>query len=978
LWSNGQTTNPAIGLTSGVYTVTVTSNGGCTATATVSVVNSPPIAAPIIQGSHAKCVAGIYSVSNSYVGTPVTIAWSYQLLPSTTLIPQGTGTIVNFSPVLFNSAPNNVNIYCVVTNTTTGCTSSSSITLYPCCSGTFNFSNQTSSAISSNIFSTGIGQTVFINGTFTVNSNFTFYHANVVLGPDARIIVQGNNQLHIIDGSHLYSCNGDYMWDGIFVGSANAVNQGFVEVLGSTIEDGLNAIVSTNGGRLKLTGSTFNKNFKHVVINNYAGLSSFCDIKSTTFKCNSSGGTPAVLIKPYLNFKSYVGVEINNASLVRIEEAPVTGGGPPIVPTTNLFENLDYGIKATNSSFEVYLSRFKNINSNNSSAPIRTCGTAIYAEGMPKPNTAYYNTIIGAQVTPVITINNTETYPNEFINCNNGINLNNNMAGTIAYNTFYDIAGAGINLSNATGIDYNVHDNALSYFNIGIQGTNLYSMALLNFSKNELANSNNYGIKFNNASLNQNNLLLFNNSISNCRIGTYATNIDGLLIDGNVTEKSLIAFNSSLTLNNDYYGIWLQYCPNARVNYVDVNNKISFGPPPNIKKTQGVTIENSSGAIISQCKMENLGSAIRLKNTCLANELHCNKMDNCLRGVNLDFANFGANPTQGVIGTGNAGIPWDNQWLNMTPTYIRVNGTITAFNKINWLFKGIASTQAYNPGNGNVLNPFSNQTGNNACLPLLPAHENEYQDEVIDDVVDATAGGGQTYEEQYYDDEYAYRKLNEDSTLLNPADSAYQLRLQFYTAQSQTAIGKFYRIKSYIDAGAIDTAIASLATINASNAVEQNIYNTFYIYLTTYATGVLPDSMQLATLENIATQHVMSGGPGVYNARAMINWEQDDAGGALRLQSTSEIVSEVNINEHPKFYPNPASTTIYLPYSINQFETVSVEVYNFMGSRLNSQNFSQDQIIAIDLTTESNGFYFAKVYLNNKIWFCNMIIVAKK
>lgn len=990
LWTTGATTNSIFVNSSGTYTVTVTHATGCTATVS-AVVALPNILNVSFTGSHAKCIAGNYTVNSSYA-YPVTYSWFYQLSSSATLTPYG-GSLAtqNFPSALFASASGNVNLYAVVTNNTTGCTASSSLTLYPCCSSStpnYNITNTTSSAVTtaigSNIMSTSVGQTIAINGTFTINNNFTFNHANVTLGPDARIVVQGNNELHILDGSHLHSCNGDYMWDGIYVGVAGTANQGLVENR-ALIEDALNSIVSTNGGRLKLIGATFNKNFKHVIIKDYAGSSTFCDITNSSFKCNTIAGAPDVLIKPYLNFKSYVGIEITNVTFVKFGDNSLTGLGQPL-PMQIFFKNLDYGIKTQNSSIEVYLCSFENINLVNSYNPIRTCGTAIFAEGRAKNPSPYYYTTIGSKNYYLLTMDY-YTYPNEFIDCKNGINLNNNMAGTIAYNTFSNLvntnyAAIDISLSNASDRDYYVHDNILSNFSTGIIGSNLYSMTSLRIEKNILTGATSpfttiYGICFNNASLNKNKLYLFNNTITDCRIGTYASNVDGLVMDGKITEKNMITFAAPPTTTNNHYGVWLQYCPNARINYAEIN-KTSSGAASGLTSMQGITIENSNAAIINQCKLVNMGSGIRIKNSSISTELHCNKMDNCLRGVNLESANLGAKPIQGVLATNT---PWDNQWVNMPILGNRVKGTISSssptINPIKWLHKSGVGSQPYYPGNlPNVITPQGNQTGINYCVPLLAADENQYKEEGVDGVVDDSTGSSQTDEEQYYQDEYAFDNLANDSTFFNPADSAYQLRLQYYNAQAQTAIGKFYRVKLLIDSGAVDSALTYLNTITTANAVELNIFTTLHIYLTTYAMGLEPDSVQITTLQNIAALHVMSGGPGVYNARAMLGWEQDDAGVALRSGFSFEQNANTE-NAHPNFYPNPTKNIISLDYFILSNELITVCILDVYGRILNQRDFKEDELISVDLTPINNGTYLIKLKRNGVDWFANKIIVIK-
>ncbi|MBL7927087.1 MAG: T9SS type A sorting domain-containing protein [Bacteroidia bacterium] len=58
LWSTGQTTKVATGLVAGTYTVTVTSNSGCTASGSVTVLQSSPVIATVTSQSNVSCFGG--------------------------------------------------------------------------------------------------------------------------------------------------------------------------------------------------------------------------------------------------------------------------------------------------------------------------------------------------------------------------------------------------------------------------------------------------------------------------------------------------------------------------------------------------------------------------------------------------------------------------------------------------------------------------------------------------------------------------------------------------------------------------------------------------------------------------------------------------------------------------------------------------------------------------------------------------------
>jgi alpha-tubulin suppressor-like RCC1 family protein len=124
-----------------------------------------------------------------------------------------------------------------------------------------------------------------IFGTVTLNGGTHYFNGcNVVMGKDAKIIVNYPATLRIYGVSHLYAC-GD-MWDGIEVN-----NRGHVRVYGnSTIEDAEIALDIEDGAYYYIYQANFNKNYRHISITDPAGTPYYAvqRIRSSKFLCQNS------------------------------------------------------------------------------------------------------------------------------------------------------------------------------------------------------------------------------------------------------------------------------------------------------------------------------------------------------------------------------------------------------------------------------------------------------------------------------------------------------------------------------------------------------------------------------------------------------------------------------------------------------------------------------------------------------------------
>lgn len=98
-WSNGQTTQTAVGLVAGTYTCTISAGAGCSDILTVNVAEIPPMQASIASQTNVTCHAalnGTASVNTSLGTAPYTYIWSESTNVTNTVIdlPAGANSVI--------------------------------------------------------------------------------------------------------------------------------------------------------------------------------------------------------------------------------------------------------------------------------------------------------------------------------------------------------------------------------------------------------------------------------------------------------------------------------------------------------------------------------------------------------------------------------------------------------------------------------------------------------------------------------------------------------------------------------------------------------------------------------------------------------------------------------------------------------------------------------------------------------------------
>lgn len=956
-------------ITTTSYTVTATTSTGCTTTdvVVVNVGTSPP---PIQLTQSATDIFCPNTAVNVSVNT--NFGWTYLWSGG-----QNSNSII----------VNNAGTYTVTVTNTYGCSSTLSTTInsYPCCTSpitapvNITLNNSSSGQLMNNfpqfvingsnppVFNPGLSP-IIINGTFIVNQSIDIWSADIQLGPNAQIIVNPGISFYLSKECYLHSCNGLYMWQGI-----KLLNDAVLNVTTCLIEDAKQAIYSDLHCFIYINkNSMLNRNYENIVLSNSAFTALDFIFRESIISCNASTWLPGVggqinfnanatLITPHSNQRTLSGININNILDITIGWQFV-GANP-----SSRFNNMDYGIYSQFSNSNVFHIDFTNIESN--VVKPGTKGSAIYAKGSANVN---FNIVIGG--------NATTDMPNSFINCSRGVFLDQYMSSEISYNTFDHTYQPNLNFNNtAINIYYPVnrphliHHNILNNFRNGIVVNGAFTGNvnfpfeihdnILNGSQNGITSPPyaQWGIRVANAFPGDPFLRLFNNKITDARIAISCEYVIGLQITGDVNNRNEIYFNipNALVAQN-HYGIWLDKCDNASVNYalIQKNNTPNLA---GMLSMQGIKIDGSSTVFVNQCEMNNMCSGLRVSGQCTGTEFHCNDFDMCNIGIRLEGANL---PPHGT-----ANQSWGNEWYNMPIYNNRINGATFNGTAIDWFYSG---ANQY-PGNApNVVNPLI-ASATAPCVGLLAADDPENIETEVDAAIDGS-GNNSNSDASFLQNDFAYNQLLRDSTMLNPADSNYTFRIQFLSSVANTCIGKFRNLNTAISNFDSAGCWIIFNTISPTNYFEQNLYDCYFIYLSTFAIGLVPDSIQTNKLEEVASMTPMMAGPAVYSARAMLAWEQDDVDGSLKMMfnsTTTELINQF-------VFPNPTGTILYFSDFATMHCPFKYVVQNATGVVVKEGELFSHSPKMIDVSKLANGLYHISGYTNDGTIFMNEKVVILK
>nr|MBK9652653.1 hypothetical protein [Bacteroidota bacterium] len=864
-WSTSppQSTNPATGLVAGTYTVTVTDANACTTTASCTVTPSTGIASITLANEGITCTGnddGYTSVSTINGGvSPYTYLWS-----------NGVTSALN------NNVPTGT--YTVTVTDAAGCTRTATTSV-----------TQTAPNFASNI----PPGNYFLNANVIISTPITVDHANIGIAPGVSITVNQGGVLNIANYSKLNAC-GD-MWQGIIN------NGGTVKIENSTVEDAENATFSNTANSIfTITNSTFNKNYKNIVLQDIDFSSS--SFLGNTFLCSTTLNTP--------HPQSY---DVSESHFELTNVTGITIGGTNIIANQNIFRDANYAIYANNSSCDIENNRFINIGNNEPGV------VQVYAA------------INGIESG---TINTGNVNPNSFSNCATGVLMLGDVNSHMVNNTFAGCEyGVAVNhnyygIARTVGNTFTNCEYAIQYFEIS-DGAQAY------ISNNTIIGGvdaggtpiNNVGIDFIQINKVYPIIEITENVISDYPICIFANYLSGNAAGRPLISDNTMNFNFDIAAagSQNYTGLLAQRCNGMLV----TRNVCAW---PNGPTDPSTYTNNLEAFFFEYCINSHIGNnaAINTKtgivmfDDCANTYLVCNTIDNCLPGI--DLSGLIALPSHGTCYSLN------NEWFGSNYT----GGNASPYNKI----LGTAATPqifwVYDVGTANDPAPFDPQTMINpvisSCVPqyspCLTDDDDEYS--MQSNYLGKIVGDSLTYEEnaeenKYKSIDYAYQAMKQDSNLIN--NTAKQ---QFMTQTEQSNIGLLSEVSDSMTSGNALTASYINSVIVDTNLIEENAKTVNAIAITYLQTGAM-SLLDTASLMYIAYQNPIYGGNAIYHARALLRLKIKDYYTSTARQKNNHNDNPITVENDFEIYPTPTNQWLFIKSNSSTSYIAALKIYDAQG-----------------------------------------------
>ena len=208
----------------------------------------------------------------------------------------------------------------------------------------------------------------------------------------------------------------------------------------------------------------------------------------------------------------------------------------------------------------------------------------------------------------------------------------------------------------------------------------------------------------------------------------------------------------------------------------------------------------------------------------------------------------------------------------------------------------------------------------------------------------------------------------QDSLLLvQQRDSAIEVLDSLTQAQDTLLSG--IQVQRTANAGPV---IAGNNAITVTEVFEQNEQTVNDIYLNTWAKGIFTfDSVQTASLENIAFQCPLTGGSAVFRARSLLlsageyDFGDDDVNCQGIGQRNSIDEGEFSDENNIKLYPNPTTGIVQVEWPVPSARGYIVLIDSY-GKVVMEQRFSETSRVSFQTGQLPSGVYMFRVHFDDR------------
>jgi hypothetical protein len=953
----------------------------------------------------------------------------------------------------------------VNTGTCTACTLTQTITINPVspCSGTApSYTPATSYTFNANSGYATSNIQVISGVNYTINS------ADLRMAPGISITVKNGGTL-IIKGSWIHSCNtctNNAMWQGIIVengGTLATVSGGNIhDPWINIIEDAVEAVhtasttATTPIPNWGVSNTIFNNCATGFYIDAHPGdlstntisnnviftcrnLKSHAVVTSnlTAIKNDIIASTPHLLSSQNptdltaAGLRSKYGIYLKDVSATYSISAVAIGSG---AKSSNLFDNLDYGIYGDNSAFTAKNNRFQNLTGNSNSTPY---GIGIYGTD---PRAPALQIIIGNGST---SIDNTEK--NYFINCLRGIMLDQYKLVYINNNTFDNETTAttfttssslvtgefGVYLSKFAQGANNVPHEVLQFANNSSQNFctafsldfnriyNTASQSLYITSNSLTATGSNYsntglylqqstsfganaGVPIDALNITANTITnISTNCISASAINTSTATTGFVTVNSN-TELSLkYSTLGTSTLSPPIAAVYLSGCNRVKVSNNPLITTTGFGTSPYptsyAQYLQGIYITQSPNSRITCNVVSEFGEDLVWLGNSAGSLWEENTMGYGQYGLVLR--------TSGIMGdqfNGSAGQPINDIWARQISGGLSIAQTLCdgsnpgtgTTSKLTCQAQTCTATTTYMPCTNTIsavpgsvayaspatLISTTVTTSPGLCTSeggngFMANHNNNAQDAIADSSLTAMLNFNDSLPvytwQTYWATQYYVSSINNSLS----AASGYENAKTFASVDGAIANADYV------------TAQNLLTGITINNGVESNWKTVSNILITlglNNSDSLTPNDITI--LKTVAQQCPLSGGSIVWRARAMINkyymniinYPSDcpDLSGNIAHKTSNVSIFNAVINPTINLFPNPNNGSMTLEYKIGK--DAHLEIVDLNGNLVETYNLpATENHLEIKNEQLINGVYLYRIISNNTVVKFGKVVVMK-